>query len=63
MKLDIVKRIICLLLIGAASLRADAATHWAFAPVRMVSPPEVGDPAGAHPIDRFILAKLEEKQL
>ncbi|MBL6765569.1 MAG: DUF1553 domain-containing protein [Verrucomicrobiae bacterium] len=63
MKLDIVIRIICLLLIGAASLRADPATHWAFAPVRMVSPPEVGDPAGTHPIDRFIRARQLEQGL
>jgi mono/diheme cytochrome c family protein len=34
--------------------------HWAFQPIRRVTPP--GDPA-THPVDRFILAKLKEKGL
>jgi mono/diheme cytochrome c family protein len=43
---------------------AGAANHWAFQPVRKVEPPTVENtswPRGA--IDRFILAKLEEKRL
>jgi hypothetical protein len=37
-----------------------AETHWAFQPVRPVSPPKVRDAAwGSSPIDAFILAKLE----
>ena len=41
-----------------------AKTHWAFQPVRAVEPPKVKDEAAVRtPVDRFILAKLEEKQL
>src|SRR6516165_3466744 len=43
---------------------ADPTSHWAFQPIRKVRPPEVKDkswPRGA--IDRFILARLEEKRL
>jgi hypothetical protein len=43
---------------------ANPTTHWAFQPVRKVEPPWVKAaswPRG--PIDRFILAKLEEKRL
>jgi cytochrome c553 len=40
------------------------ATHWAFQPVRRAPPPDVKDTAwGTTPIDRFILAKLEENGL
>jgi cell division protein FtsB len=43
---------------------ADATKHWAFQPVRKVAPPRVQDTSWSHgPIDRFILAKLEEKRL
>jgi hypothetical protein len=46
------------------SVVADATTHWAFQPVRKVDPPQVNDTSWPHgPIDRFILAKLEEKRL
>src|SRR5687768_12903004 len=38
--------------------------HWAFRPVRAVAPPEVRDAAWArNEVDRFVLAKLEEKGL
>src|SRR5687767_6727632 len=43
---------------------SNAATHWAFRPVKKANPPEVR--ANEWPrsnIDRFILAKLEEKKL
>jgi len=41
-----------------------AKTHWAFQPVRAVEPPAVRDEAWVRtPVDRFILAKLEEKQI
>jgi mono/diheme cytochrome c family protein len=43
---------------------AVSSNHWAFQPVRKVQPPEVKNkswPRGA--IDRFILARLEEKRL
>ena len=41
-----------------------AKTHWAFQPVREVEPPKVQHEAWVRtPVDRFILAKLEEKQL
>ncbi len=40
------------------------ATHWAFQPVRHVEPPSVKDTAwGTTPIDRFVVAKLEENGL
>lgn len=46
---------------------ADAANptqHWAFQPIRNIEPPQVHDPSWPHgPIDRFILAKLEENRL
>lgn len=38
--------------------------HWAFQPVRRPSPPAVANSAWSdHPVDRFILAKLEEAGL
>src|SRR5689334_15425109 len=43
---------------------ANSTNHWAFQPVRKVEPPQVKNkawPRGV--IDRFILAKLEEKHL
>jgi Protein of unknown function (DUF1553)/Protein of unknown function (DUF1549) len=41
-----------------------AATHWAFQPVRAVEPPTVKDESWVRtPVDRFVLAKLEEKGL
>jgi mono/diheme cytochrome c family protein len=43
---------------------ADATKHWAFQPVRKVEPPDVKDTSWPHgPIDRFILAKLEERRI
>src|SRR5262249_33565457 len=43
---------------------ANPTKHWAFQPVRKVEPPQVKDTSWPHgPIDRFILAKLEEKRL
>jgi mono/diheme cytochrome c family protein len=42
----------------------DPKVHWAWAPVRAVEPPAVQDQAWAvTPIDRFILAKLEQAKL
>ena len=38
-------------------------SHWAFAPVRDVSPPDAGSEWSDHPIDRFIYAKLSEQEL
>jgi hypothetical protein len=41
-----------------------AKTHWAFQPVKAVEPPQVKDEAWtAHPVDRFVFAKLQENQL
>ena len=38
--------------------------HWAFRPVRRVTPPEVSDRAWSrHSIDRFILARIEQANL
>ena len=38
--------------------------HWAFQPVRDAAPPKVGNEAWVKsPIDRFILAKLEDKKI
>jgi len=40
------------------------ATHWSYQPIRRVEPPAVNDPAWrANPIDRFVLAKLNENKL
>jgi hypothetical protein len=40
------------------------ADHWAWKPVSKAEPPEVKDPAWPlDPLDRFILARLEQKQL
>ncbi len=42
----------------------DPKVHWAWSPIRTVKPPAVRDSAWAQtPIDRFILAKLEEAKL
>jgi hypothetical protein len=39
-------------------------TFWSFQPVKKVSPPKVKNPKWSkHPIDRFLLARLEEKGL
>ncbi len=55
--------LIALTLVGASSAD-DAKRHWAFQPVRRPNPPAVRDTAWARtPVDRFILAKLEEKGL
>lgn len=41
-----------------------ARAHWAFQPVKAVEPPASGDAAwDAHPVDRFVRAKLKEKGL
>lgn len=42
------------------SISPDEASHWAFQAIRRVEPPKV---KAAHPIDRFLLAKLAEKGL
>ncbi|MBM3737191.1 MAG: hypothetical protein FJW39_15530 [Acidobacteria bacterium] len=48
-----------LLLILAPALFA---AHWAFGPVRAADPPRVRDESWVrNPIDRFILAKLEQE--
>ena len=45
----------------SAPARATA-SHWSFQPVRRPAPPTVNDAAWVrNPVDRFILAKLEEK--
>ncbi len=41
-----------------------AKTHWSFQPVRVIEPPAVRNAAWVRtPVDRFILAKLEENQI
>jgi len=52
------------LLTPAARDRA-AETHWSFRPLSDVQPPRVADPSGwgSSPIDAFILAKLNEKEM
>ena len=42
---------------------ADAATHWAFQPVRDPQPPATKSPAGPNPIDAFVQAKLDAVNL
>src|SRR5262245_39710877 len=37
--------------------------HWAFEPVRPVQPPEAGRDGSQHPIDRFIVAQLDQRGL
>src|SRR5262249_2859968 len=39
--------------------------HWAFRPVKRIDPPEIEIEGGevSHPVDRFIMAKLEEAGL
>jgi hypothetical protein len=40
------------------------ATHWAWQPLRKTTPPAVADPAwSADPVDRFLLATLEQQKL
>jgi hypothetical protein len=46
----------------AAPVADPAKTHWAFQPVQDRKPPATRNPAG-HPIDQFVLGKLEEKGL
>ncbi|RUL85832.1 PSD1 and planctomycete cytochrome C domain-containing protein [Tautonia sociabilis] len=46
------------------SIGRTSADHWAFQPVRRVNPPEVEDwGRGRSPIDRFVIALLEENGL
>jgi hypothetical protein len=48
----------------AEAILEAAKKHWAYQPVRKVTPPAIKDAAWARtPIDRFILARLEEKSL
>lgn len=51
--------------IKAASTTTNATTHWAFQPIRNIMPPPGAGSAAlnAHPIDRFIAAKLAERGL
>lgn len=50
--------------VGGEKTAEDATNHWAFRPVRAVSPPAVTNPRwGSSPIDGFILSKLEANQL
>lgn len=52
------------LLTGAGALWSAPTNHWAFQPVRKVSPPRVKTKVWPQtPIDRFILARLEENRL
>ena len=46
-------------------LQQRKASHWAWQPIKRQEPPTVNDAAWAErsPIDRFVLAKLEEKGL
>jgi mono/diheme cytochrome c family protein len=49
---------------AVAKTAADGKNHWAWKPVKKPAPPEVKDTAWAKtPVDNFILAKLEEKEL
>ncbi|MCA9074498.1 MAG: PSD1 domain-containing protein [Planctomycetaceae bacterium] len=49
---------------GEINFEQAAASHWAYQPIRMPSPPPVsiGSPS-ASPIDRFLLARLDEQGL
>jgi cytochrome c553 len=50
--------------VDAFDLQKRRAAHWAWQPVQPQSPPEVKDASWPHgPIDRFILAKLEQQNL
>jgi hypothetical protein len=40
-----------------------AAQHWAFGPVRKMTPPPDSDAWSANPVDRLVLAKLKERGL
>jgi mono/diheme cytochrome c family protein len=42
---------------------ASARTHWALQPLGKFAPPAIDDPWAKTDIDRFVLAKLKEKQL
>ena len=46
----------------AAGASKPQTSHWAFQPIRDTTPPKVGDESWIrNPLDRFILARLEEK--
>ena len=46
------------------AIRQAADSHWAFQPITPSKPPETSDPDWAkHPVDRFVLAKLESNGL
>jgi cytochrome c553 len=50
--------------LDAFDLQKRKAAHWAWQPVQPQTPPSVKDTAWSHgPIDRFILAKLEEQNI
>jgi hypothetical protein len=53
-----------LLLLFAATIRADDAVHWSFVPAQHPVPPRVSNPAWMKtPVDAFILAKLDAARL
>lgn len=55
---------VCLLL--GVSLTADVSRkvgHWAFRSVRSTTPPEMVSQGGVHPVDAFVLARLERRGL
>ena len=55
---------VCLAWLTVATTTGAATNHWAFEPVRKVSPPKVRNKAWPQtPVDRFVLAKLEANQL
>ncbi len=50
--------------VSTAALPAPSKTHWAFQPVKDPAPPAVRDASWArNPLDRFVLAKLEDRGL
>ncbi|MEM7233036.1 MAG: DUF1549 and DUF1553 domain-containing protein, partial [Planctomycetota bacterium] len=54
------------LLLPSSVFASDAKSdrdHWAFRPLRRVTPPSIEDPWVRNPVDRFVLAKLREKKL
>ena len=48
---------------GAFDLEARKRSHWAWQPLKAVEPPAARDPKWTHPVDRFLLAQLEERGL
>src|SRR5258708_4712069 len=53
----------CVKAADTAANAGDEHPHWAFQPLRLVTPPEDSSGWAEQPIDKFVIARLREKDL